>query len=97
MIQALGKFRFPQHDFEFVNPLIEIDLQNIKANVINMTIDIYVNLHTDSAPSKATKFGQLLENIPVDTFNFDTNNQQDMNVLGNRILIKLNEFKLTEM
>jgi hypothetical protein len=94
MIQLTGIYQFEEWNFLMEDPILHIDLSKVEANPVAKTITLVVSLETDSAPSKAKFFGLVVRDIPVDSFQFDVENNNDMQVLGGRVIARLNEINI---
>lgn len=86
-----GKYKFEQFQVEIENPTLTVKLEDgVNADIANKQISVVVELTTDSAKC----YGIVLDKIDVDSFAFDTQNQNDMSILLGRIVDRLNNYKI---
>ena len=91
MIELQGKYKFEQFHVEIENPTLVVRLDDgVNADIANKQISVVIELSTDNAKC----YGIVLDKIDVDSFAFDTQNQNDMSILLGRIVNRLNDFKL---
>lgn len=94
MIKKTGHYRIPDIELDLFNPtLIPMLNLGVKGDGIGSeqkTISVNVRVEVEGATKML-----LMTGIPVETFAFDENNAQDMEVLMNRISNKFDtDFKL---
>jgi len=90
-MNAIGLYTFPNwEDKVFENPNIEIDITHkAHADLLNKTVDLKIDIDND--------YGFMLQNIPVESFDFDFNNQDHVHVLNNRVLNHIQTFKRNDL
>ena len=91
MIELQGKYKFEQFHVEIENPTLVVRLdEGVNADVTNKQISVVIELTTANAKC----YGILLDKINVDSFAFDTENQNDMQILLGRIIDRLDSYKI---
>jgi hypothetical protein len=86
---ALGIYEFPEWEGQlFENPNIEIDINHkAHADLVNKKVDVKIDINTN--------YGFMLKDIPVDSFDFDLNNNQHIEVLHGRVMNALANYLVT--
>ena len=93
MIEKIGKYRLPDIELDLIDPVLTPMLNmGVKGDGIGTEQKtISVNVRIDVVG--ATKM-LLMTNIPVDSFAFEENNENDVKVLAGRISAKFDDFKI---
>jgi hypothetical protein len=78
----MTKYKFPEFDLEFTDPLISVNEDSIRLKVSKMTIDVMIVIEVNGA-----RFSPTIEDVSVTNLSYEGSEN-----LLEKVMIKLQDF-----